>query len=787
MGMQITEYHQEVEESAQKGPRRPPPVAMLLFLGTGLLWLGLDVLGLLGPFGPTALFSVSAATLVAMVLSVRRYRPSSRWPWYAISAALAVFLVGGGLASQLHTLGDLTVHRSLIPDLITLPGYVVLAAGFFGFSRARTRDHRRNVGVILDALMAALGLLACAWVYIIDPVLNRHQTPLDVRLVLSCYPAASLFLVVVTLRIAFGPGQRRTPTYWLLLVAMAAMFVGDSLYMLAEIHVLHLAQQLLELPYGIAYLAGGAGALHPSMRMLTEPAGRTRQTARTGRIVLVVVSLSVPALLTLTSHGGSISDRLTTFAIILALTGTAVIRVAQSVHTAEQSESKISFQAMHDSLTGLPNRLMMQDHLNEVLARAAADGSDVGVLYVDLDQFKLVNDTIGHSRGDELLRQVARRLSDSVRPTDIVTRLGGDEFMIVLDRVASQSRALEVAERIRGCLRVPFDMGDADFEVTASIGLVFAPASGPRLLAEDLVRDADLAMYHAKDGGRDQVAIFDETMGTLLAERVAMEHELRHAVERGELHLLYQPVVWLPKGPVRSLEALIRWEHPTMGLVSPSKFIPVAEESGLILEIGSWVLSEALRQVAEWRRLLPAMAELSVAVNVSAAQLQDERLVEQVSLALACHGLSGNALCLELTESAVMHDPESAAVMLTALRALGVSLAIDDFGTEYSSLAYLKRFPFDVLKIDRSFVISLGEEDNADETLVAAIVAMAKAFGFTTIVEGVETVEQAAKVVELGCDSVQGYLYSRPVPGDKVVEVVSSLSGWAELLLSTTL
>jgi diguanylate cyclase (GGDEF)-like protein len=785
--MRIMRDDHEVEDISSKGQRTSLPSGVLVFLVVGLTWLFLDMLNVLGPLESSALFVLTAATLGVIVLSVRRYRPSSRWPWYAIVASLAIFFVGGGLATELHTLGNLTIHRSLLPDLITLPGYGVLSAGLFGFSRARSRDHRRNVGVFLDAMMAALALLACAWVFIIDPLLNRHQTPLDVRLVLICYPSASLFLVVVTLQIAFGPGQRRTPTYWLLLSAMAAMFAGDSLYMLAEIHAVHLASPLLELPYGFAYLAGGAMALHPSMRMLTEPAGRTRPSARTGRIVLVVVSLSVPALLTLTSHGGAFSDRVTTFAIILALTGTAVFRVAQSVQAAERSEEEISFQAMHDSLTGLPNRWMMQDHLTEVLARAAADRSDVAVLYVDLDQFKLVNDTLGHSRGDELLCQVARRLCESVRPTDVVTRLGGDEFMVVLDRVASENRALEVAERIRGSLRVPFELGDADLSVTASIGLVFAPAQDPNVLAEDLVRDADLAMYHAKDAGRDQVAIFDQTMGTRLAERVSMENELRHAIERGELHLVYQPVVWLPKGPVRSLEALIRWEHPTLGSVSPVKFIPIAEETGVILEIGSWVLDEALCQLAEWRLCAPGMAELSIGVNVSALQLHDEALLGQVSEALARHGLPASALCLELTESAVMNDPDAAAGTLAALRDLGVCLAIDDFGTEYSSLAHLKRFPFDVLKIDRSFIIGLGEEDNADETLVAAIVAMAKAFGFTTIVEGVETVEQATKVVELGCDSVQGYLYSRPVKAAEVLKVVGSLSGWAELLLSAQL
>jgi EAL domain-containing protein (putative c-di-GMP-specific phosphodiesterase class I) len=276
-------------------------------------------------------------------------------------------------------------------------------------------------------------------------------------------------------------------------------------------------------------------------------------------------------------------------------------------------------------------------------------------------------------------------------------------------------------------------------------------------------------------------------MGARLAERVTLEHELRHAIERHELHLVYQPVVGLPKGPVRSVEALIRWEHPTLGSLSPVTFIPLAEESGLIIEIGSWVLDEALRQMAQWRRAVPEMANLSVAVNLSALQLRDEDLVDRVAMALASHGLGGEALILELTESVLLADASAASETFSALKRMGVRLAIDDFGTEYSSLAYLKRFPFDILKIDRSFIISLDEEDSADETLIAAIVAMAKALGITTVAEGVETVAQATRVVDLGCDAVQGFLYSRPVRADHVVEVLGSLSGWAELVITTPL
>jgi EAL domain-containing protein (putative c-di-GMP-specific phosphodiesterase class I) len=282
-------------------------------------------------------------------------------------------------------------------------------------------------------------------------------------------------------------------------------------------------------------------------------------------------------------------------------------------------------------------------------------------------------------------------------------------------------------------------------------------------------------MYQAKDAGRDAVAVFDQTMRTKVEERVELERDLHFAVSMAQLHLVYQPIVRLPHSTVVGMEALVRWTHPTHGVVPPAKFIALAEEAGLISEIGDWVLEEAVRQFAAWRRQFPTMADLYMSVNLSGAQLHDEGLVERVADVLALHGLDGASLCLELTESVVMDDPVSAAATLAELRGLGVQLAIDDFGSEYSSLAYLKRFPVSILKIDQSFVVNLDQDDSADATLIATIVTMARALGITTVAEGVESRSQAEHLVRLGCDSVQGFLYSRPVGPDRLFEVVSSL------------
>ncbi len=311
--------------------------------------------------------------------------------------------------------------------------------------------------------------------------------------------------------------------------------------------------------------------------------------------------------------------------------------------------------------------------------------------------------------------------------------------------------------------------------MSASIGLAFASGDDPGATAEALIRDADTAMYQAKDSGRDSVAVFDESMRAQVAERVELENDLRDALALNQLHLVYQPIVELPGGTAVGMEALARWTHPTHGVIPPAKFIPLAEESGLITEIGDWVLEEAVGQFAAWCRQAPEMADLYISVNLSGAQLDDGQIVNRVADVLTLHGLEGSSLCLELTESVVMQDAAAAATTLARLRRLGVQIAIDDFGSEYSSLAYLKRFPATTLKIDRSFVASLDKEDSPDATLIATIVAMARALGITTVAEGVETSVQAVRITELGCDAVQGYLYSRPVGVDRLPEVVKSL------------
>jgi len=749
------------------------PASAFLVVGGALALVAAS--GVLGVGEPVALFVLGVATLIALVTSVAIRRPSRLGPWIAIASSFALFLAAGVTRNELQNIGDLSVSRSLLPDLLSLPGYALLAAGLLGFSRAGTRDADRQSGVFLDGLIAALALAVLAWVFVIEHVVQQTGMPLPVLVVMIVYPCTSIFMVVVTLRIVFDPRKDRAPAFWLLLAGMTFMFVGDVVYVLADLNLAVVPAELRDLPYSLAYLGAGACALHASMRRLTESGQELRPSTSRFRIAVVAVALLIPASLTLRAPSAMPSARLVLGGLMLAMTVAAALRLTQALRTVERSEQRLVFQAHHDTLTGLPNRRLMEKHLSGLLEQPPVDGTHVALLYLDLDRFKLVNDTLGHSHGDDLLVEVAERLRRNVRPDDLVTRIGGDEFMIVLGRVVSVSEALDLANRLRACLGAPFVVHGMTFYVSASIGLAFASGDDPDATAEALVRDADTAMYQAKDAGRDAVAVFDESMRVRIAERVDLERDLHRALELDQLHLVYQPIVDLPAGTVSGMEALARWAHPVHGVIPPAKFIPLAEESGLIARVGEWVLEEAVGQFAAWRRQSPDMADLYVSVNLSGLQLHDEGIVRRVADVLAMNGLDGSSLCLELTESVVMDEPIAAARILDDLRRLGVRIAIDDFGSEYSSLAHLRRFPVTMLKIDKSFVDTLARDDSPDATLIAAIVAMAQALGIATVAEGVEHEAQVARLKQIGCDAVQGYLYSRPVGSDRLPEVVASI------------
>jgi diguanylate cyclase (GGDEF)-like protein len=408
--------------------------------------------------------------------------------------------------------------------------------------------------------------------------------------------------------------------------------------------------------------------------------------------------------------------------------------------------------------------------LEDALARSR-QGPAVAVLFLDLDNFKVVNDSLGHHVGDRLLVVLAAHLRQWLRPENIVARLGGDEFMIVLGAVADLDEAIAVAERITLCLQVPLSFDGYEIFVTASIGVALSTPAHAR--AEDLVRDADIAMYRSKTSGKARSAVFDLSMNVHLRGRLEMETALRHAIDRHELEVHYQPVVDLATGRFSEVEALLRWKHPQHGMMAPTQFIPLAEETGLILPIGRWVLEETCRQVRQWQQQHSSATSLVVSVNLSARQLQHPALAEEITAILQATSLSPACLKLEITESAMMQEADTTIRTLRKLKHLGIQLAIDDFGTGYSSLAYLKRFPIDILKIDRSFVDQLGQ--NAEDTaIVQAIITLARTLNLCVTAEGIERADQLDMLRVLGCDHGQGYFFARPLPKDQLTSMLGA-------------
>lgn len=415
----------------------------------------------------------------------------------------------------------------------------------------------------------------------------------------------------------------------------------------------------------------------------------------------------------------------------------------------------MAFRATHDALTGLPNRELLLDRLRQAIRNAERHPRPVAVLFIDLDNFKLINDSLGHSVGDDTLREFSRRLQDTVCDTDTVGRFGGDEFVILLTERADDLAVVQAITKVNAALAKPFDVSGVTHYLTVSIGWCRYPEHGKS--ADELLMHSDMAMFKAKQGGRNRVVAYQSTFDSHASDRLRLVDELRQALLREEFVLAFQPLFGSDGAPV-ALEALVRWQHPERGLVPPDKFIGVCEDSGLIVPLGRWVLHEAARQYA--RLEAEGFGRLRIAVNVSSAQFQQD-LYADVESAVRSHNLPAGALELELTESVVMDDPETAIDLMQRLRSLGVSISVDDFGTGYSSLAYLKRLPIQRLKIDRSFVRDLSDNQE-DQVICNAIIQLAHSLGLATVAEGVETQAQRDWLVARGCDELQGYLLGRP-------------------------
>jgi diguanylate cyclase (GGDEF)-like protein len=443
---------------------------------------------------------------------------------------------------------------------------------------------------------------------------------------------------------------------------------------------------------------------------------------------------------------------------------------AQDITQQKNAEDALAHSAFHDSLTGLPNRRLFLDRLEQALLHRQRVPARLAVLFLDLDRFKWINDSLGHGAGDRLLVTVTHRLEAALRAGDTVARFGGDEFLVLCTDVSGEQEAVSIAGRLLEAIAVPSRLDRLEITPTASVGIVVTPPSGD-LDAESLVRDADTAMYQAKDGGRDRVALFGPEVRARMRTRLDLESSLRYAVNAGQMEVHYQPEVDLSNGEVIGVEALVRWRHPERGLIPPSDFIPVAEETGLIAQLGMGVLDTACRQAAAFES--GPVGRIAMAVNVSGRQLRDPRLGEEIRRTLSATGIPPEQLCLEITESVLVADGDGSAQVLNVLKDLGVQISVDDFGTGYSSLSYLKRLPVDLLKIDRSFVSGIAE-DRDDHAIVASVIELAHAFGIVTLAEGIETADQLEVLRDLGCDRGQGFYWSKALPAGQISE-------WIEL------
>lgn len=463
---------------------------------------------------------------------------------------------------------------------------------------------------------------------------------------------------------------------------------------------------------------------------------------------------------------------------MMPLKSQAVMALVRDITERRLAEEQIAFLAYHDSLTALPNSRLFKDRLQHAIAKSERNEKKLAVMFLDLDRFKLINDTMGHSSGDELLKIASQRLIDAVRKTDLVAmnvidvnpsvaRLGGDEFTILLEDLDKLDTVAYIADRIINNIALPMTLGRQEVHISTSMGIAIYPDDG--LEADELLRHADTAMYHAKSQGRNNFQFYNESMNRSSSELLELENNLHKSLDNGELCLYYQPQASVENLRMEGMEALIRWRHPEKGFISPSVFVPVAEETGMISRIGEWTLREACEQGVRWLNAGYDIRKISV--NLSARQLKDKDLASKIQAILDETGMPPGKLGIELTESAIILEPEAALLRLKSIKALGVSLSLDDFGTGYSSLSYLKRFPIDTLKIDQAFVRDVRIEDE-DAALVQAIITMAHGLKMEVIAEGVERQDQLEFLSTHGCDSIQGYLFSKPLPAEEIENIL---------------
>ncbi len=691
----------------------------------------------------------------AMVVGVRRNRPQHRRAWYFFIAGQVSFLTADVLY---YVLSDILHHDSYpsIADAFYLMMYPLVITGLVMMLRASLPG--RDAASLIDAAIISVCSFAFLWVWLIDKYVIDDSMTFLARATSVMYPVMDVALLAVLARLAVAVSMRRA-SLMLMFTSIGSLLIADTGYALTVLAGTYETGGLIDSFWMVFYCAFAAAALHPSSAAPVEPAEHGPGNLTTRRLLLLTVATCSAPVANLIWGTTAMLDRVVKTVSSVVLFLLVLARVWLLMRAVRSSQERLQHQATHDALTGLANRSLFTEEVERSLRELEPEAL-VGVLFVDIDDFKNINDSLGHEAGDDLLKEMSRRLVTSARPDDLVARLGGDEFAILMRPVAAAHEAVNVATRVLGAFSKPAVLAERDVKFSASIGIAVEPAG--RHGAETLLRDADVAMYLAKSNGKRRYEFFEQSMYDAVVERLELRSDLALALERNELEVYYQPVLEMRRPDVVAAEALLRWNHPTRGMVMPNVFIPIAEESGAILAIGGWVLEQACRQVKVWQEDRADCRGLGISVNLSVGQLHDPALVSHVADVLHRTRLDPTLLTLEITESVLMTDANAGSEVLKRLKALGVKIAIDDFGTGYSSFAYLRRFSVDTLKIDRSFVMEV-RDGGTTAALVSSVIDLAKALSLTTVAEGVEEAAQLGVLDDLECDYAQGYFFAKPM------------------------
>jgi diguanylate cyclase (GGDEF)-like protein len=737
--------------------------------------LGAAALGAIHGITQASTTSATASIAVAGALGAVLIGALANKPPFVVSAT-AAFAIAVIAASRIIE-DRSTSSVSPTVELLLLASQVGLVIGLLLIVRRRLLGQLANV--LTDGIIVGLGAWVLVWIFLIQPSLALTSNTPAITAIQSATLGVAMIVLFLLATLLFSNTAPSAPVAFLGL-AVSLGLVGIILRSVIVRTDAHLSASTINASFLMAFALAGASFLHPNIRHINSGTISRATAPLMTRLMTTTVSLIAPIIVLAITDPHDSTDRWVRTVSVIVLAAAVMLRVIQSVRLNATTQDTLVRNALTDSLTGLPNRILMLEHIEKAIHSSWKTPQRPTVLFIDVDRFKSINDSLGHSTGDAILTEVARRLTGAISPQATVARIAGDEFVVLDSTTESPTQSVVLAERILDALRDPMKGNAGDMFVTASIGVAYA-VPNLRLSAEDLMQHADTAMYRAKSAGRNCIALFDDSMLESVTKRLDVETALYRALERNELRLVHQPIVDIDLGIVIGFEALMRWDRKDSGTVSPLDFIPIAEETGTIVPLGSWAINDALQQLRSWVDTGVCTPSTTMSVNVSPRQLHDPEFVTIVNNALDASGVSPEQLWLEVTESVMITEPTQALSSLRRLNALGVRIAIDDFGTGYSSLSLLQKFPIQCIKIDRAFVNDIST-DSATQNIVRTIIAMAEAMGADIVAEGVESKEQLQTLKSVKCHRAQGYLISPPVDVQDVPRVVREIQdpeAWA--------